>query len=55
MLQEDVIKSDIVTSIKTNHLAITLENDMLDEQQRGHSFWKFNNGLWSICFYSKLA
>lgn len=45
MLQEDVIKSDIVTSIKTNHLAITLENDMLDEQQRSHSFWKFNNSL----------
>ena len=45
MLQEDVVKSEIVTSIKTDHLAITLENDSLDDQQRGPSFWKSNNSL----------
>ena len=45
MLQEDVVKSEIVTSIKTDHLAITLEIDSLDDQQRGPSFWKFNNSL----------
>ena len=45
MLQEDVVKSEIVTSIKTDHLAITLEIDSLDDQQRGPSFWKSNNSL----------
>ena len=45
MLQEDVVKSEIVTSIETDHLAITLEIDSLDDQQRGPSFWKFNNNL----------
>ena len=45
MLQEDVVKSEIVTSIKTDHLAITLENDSLDDQQPGPSFWKSNNSL----------
>ena len=45
MIQEDVVKSEILTSIKTDHLAITLEIDSLDDQQRGPSFWKFNNSL----------
>ena len=44
-LQEDIVKSDIVTAIKTDHLAITLEIDSLDDQQREPSFWKFNNSL----------
>ena len=34
MLQEDVVKSEIVTAIKTDHLAITLEIDSLGDQQR---------------------
>ena len=33
MLQEDVVKSEIVTAIKTDHLAITLEIDSLGDQQ----------------------
>ena len=45
MLQEDVVKSEIVTSVKTDHLAITLEIDNLHDQQHGLSFWKFNNSL----------
>ena len=45
MLQEDVVKSEILTSIKTDHLAITLEIDSLDDEQRGPSFWKFNNSI----------
>ena len=45
MLQEDVVKSEMLTFIKTDHLAITLEIDSLDDQQRGPSFWKFNNSL----------
>lgn len=44
-LQEDVVKIDIVSAIKTDHLAITLEIDSLDDQPRGPSFWKFNNSL----------
>ena len=43
MLQEDVVKSQIVTSIKTDHLAITLKIDSLDDQQRGPSI--LNNSL----------
>lgn len=39
----DTSKVDIVTAIRTDHNAITLEIDSLDDQQRGPSFWKFNN------------
>lgn len=39
----DSSKVDIVTAIRTDHNAITLEIDSLDDQQRGPSFWKFNN------------
>ena len=45
MLQEDVVRCEIITSIKTDHLAIILEIDSLNDQQRGPSFWKFNNSL----------
>ena len=41
----DVAKVDIVTAIRTDHHAITLEIDSLNDQQRGPSFWKFNNIL----------
>ena len=45
LLQDDVVKVDIVTAIKTDHHAETLEIDSVDNQQRGPSFWKFNNRL----------
>ena len=32
-----------MTAIRADHNAITLEIDSLDDQQRGPSFWKFNN------------
>ena len=44
-LQDDVEKVDIVTAIRKDHSAIALEIDSLDDQQRGPSFWKFNNNL----------
>lgn len=44
-LQDDVAQVDIVTATRTDHLAITLEIDSLDDQQHGPSFWKFNNSL----------
>ena len=45
LLQDDVAKVDMVTAIKTDHHAVTLEIDSVDDQQRGPSFWKFNNSL----------
>ena len=45
MLQDDVAKVDIVTAIRTDYHAIILEIDSLDDQERGPSFWKFNNSL----------
>ena len=45
LLQDDVSKVDIVTAIRTDHHAIILEIDSLDDQRRGPSFWKFNNSL----------
>ena len=45
LLQDDVVKVDIVTAIRTDHHAITLEIDSINDQQRGPSFWKFNNCL----------
>ena len=44
-LQDDVVKSDIVTAIKTDHSAVFLEIDSLADHPRGTSFWKFNNSL----------
>jgi len=45
LLQDDVAKVDIVTAIKTDHHAITLEIDSVDDQKRGPSFWMFNNSV----------
>ena len=45
LLQDDVPNVDIVTAIKTDHSAITLEINSLKDQQRSPSFWKFNNSL----------
>ena len=51
LLQDDVAKVDIVTAIRTDHHAITLEIDSLSDQQRGPSFWKFNNSLFDDAFF----
>lgn len=45
MLQDDIAKVDIVTAIKTDHHAVTLEIDSVDDQQHGPFFWKFKNSL----------
>ena len=44
-LQDEIDKTDIVTSIKTDHSAITLDIDSISGAFRGPSFWKFNNSL----------
>lgn len=44
-LQDEVEKVEISTAIKTDHSAIVLKINTLNEQPRGPSFWKFNNSL----------
>ena len=44
-LQDEVEKVEIITAIKTDHSAIVLKINTLNEQPRGPSFWKFNNSL----------
>ena len=44
-LQDDVVKTDIITAINTNNLAVVLGVNSLAEYPRGPSFWKFNNSL----------
>lgn len=45
LLQDDVAKVDIVKAIKTDHSAIVLETDSLNDQQRVPSFWKLDSLL----------
>ena len=44
-LQEDVESVEIITAIKSDHSAIALSINGLDENERGPSFWKFNSIL----------
>ena len=44
-MQDDIAKIDIVTAIKTDHSAVIIEKNSLDEQQHGPFFWKLNNSL----------
>ena len=44
-LQEEIISTEIKTSIKTDHSAITLSINGLHEFERGPNFWKFNSNL----------
>lgn len=45
LLQDDVTKFDIITSIKTDHSAMVLDVDSMADQLSGPSSWKFNNSL----------
>ena len=44
-LQDDIVNTSILTAIKTDHSAITLDFNSLSDQPRGPSFWKFNSSL----------
>ena len=44
-LQEDVETVDLIASTKSNHSAITLALNGIDESKGGPSFWKFNSML----------
>ena len=43
--QEDIEKSDIISSINSDHSAITLHFSSIGKQKNGPSFWKFNASL----------
>ena len=43
--QEDIEKSDIISSINSDHLAIILHFSSISKQKYGPSFWKFNASL----------
>ena len=43
--QEDIEKSDIISSINSDHSAVTLHFSSVDKQKYGPSFWKFNASL----------
>ena len=43
--QEDLEKSDIISSINFDHSAVTLHFSSVDKQKYGPSFWKFNASL----------
>jgi len=43
--QEDIEKSDITSSINSDHSAVILHFSSVDKQKYGPSFWKFNASL----------
>ena len=45
LLQEDVESVEIKSAIRSDHSAITLSVNGLEENERGPSFWKFNSTL----------
>ena len=53
-LQVDIDTVDITTGIKSDHSAITLGMNGLDESVRGPSFWKFNSNLVNDADYCQL-
>ena len=44
-LQDDVKKAEIIPAIKTDHSAISLSVNSLEDQPFGPSYWKFNSSL----------
>ena len=44
-LQDDIVSVDIIPFIKSDHSAITLSINGIDDSKRGPSFWKFNCSL----------
>ena len=44
-IQDDIESTDIIPAIKSDHSAITLSINGIEEQHHGPSFWKFNASL----------
>ena len=53
-MQDEIISAEIKASIKTDHSAITLSINGLDETERGPNFWKFNLNLVNDSDYCEL-
>ena len=43
--QDEVAEANIKTAVRTDHSAITISFNSLDQQARGPSYWKFNSSL----------
>mgnify|MGYP000341484950 FL=1 len=44
-IQEDIENVDIIPAIRTDHSAITMDINGIEQKVRGPSFWKFNSTL----------
>ena len=53
-MQDEIISAEIKASIKTDHSAIALSINGLDETERGPNFWKFNLNLVNDLDYCEL-
>ena len=53
-LQEDVESVDIIPAIKSDHSAITLFVNGIEDERHGPSFWKFNASLIDVETYVSL-
>ena len=49
--QDEVEETNIKTTIRIDHSAITISFNSLDEQARGPSYWKFNSSLVNDDYY----
>ena len=52
--QEEVIATDILPAIKTDHSAISLTVQGIQYHPRGPSYWKFNSSLIDDSTYTQL-
>lgn len=52
--QEEVVSVDIIPAIRTDHSAITIHINGIEETRRGPTFWKFNSSLLEDEEYIKL-
>ena len=54
-IQEEVENVDIIPAIRTDHSAISMHINGIEEIRRGPSFWKFNSSLLEDEVYIKLV
>ena len=54
-IQEEVENVDIIPAIRTDHSAISMHINGIEEIRRGPSFWKFNSSLFEDEVYIKLV
>ena len=54
-IQEEVENIDIITALRTDHSAISLHINGIEETGRSPSFWKFNSSLLEDNDYIRLV